>query len=529
MSNFKNTNLYLSPLVVLLLGLTLTGAAWYYSSIAENKKSLAEFKLHAQSASHDVQKHIDVYFGVLRSAGSFFASSNAVTRAEWERYVSFLNPKVYYPGIEGMGVIRRITNDRMKVFEEAVRREVTKDSASNSDYTIHPSGMRETYYPIEYFWPPLDHINLLGLDHGAYPSGLKALEMARDSGVVTITKELPYAKGSDRKPPILFMYPIYRNGLPANTVDERRNAIWGYIYARVNTDKLFHDAIDSSVIRELHFKAFDAGFLGQEVSSLDMAHLIYDTEPNAIRHALGTSFNPRHHVTEKVTVDGSVWLLYSASRPGGVIEHFDNMPMLILLVGGILSISASFFAFVRNCQKQMTHYHAFHDHLTGLPNRVLFQDRFQQAHANAQRHGTGMALLFLDLDNFKPVNDSMGHDMGDKVLKAVATCLASCLREGDTLSRMGGDEFVILLLNIAKAEEASAVAQKILDTISGLTPVEGKDIRVGGSIGISIFPKDGANFEGLLKNADAAMYHAKEMGRNNFQFYTQLFSGHRAS
>ena len=140
-----------------------------------------------------------------------------------------------------------------------------------------------------------------------------------------------------------------------------------------------------------------------------------------------------------------------------------------------------------------------------------------------------MALLFLDLDNFKPVNDNLGHDTGDKVLKAVATCLASCLREGDTLSRLGGDEFVILLLNIASAEEASTVAQKIIDTLSGLVPMEGKDIHVGGSIGISMFPKDGAGFEELLKNADAAMYRAKKVGRNNFQFCTQLFSGHRVS
>ncbi len=526
MSNFKNTSLFLWPLVILLLGLTLTGAAWLYSSIADNKKSLAEFNLHAQSASHDVQKHIEVYFGVLRSAGSFFASSDSVTRAEWERYVSFLKPKEYYPGIEGMGVIRRITHGQKRNFEDAVRYENNRGSTGNAVYTIRPSGMRETYYPVEYFWPPLDHIDLLGLDHGAYPSGLKALEMARDSGAVTITKELPYAKGSDRKSPILFMYPIYRSGLPTATLDERREAIWGYIYARVNTDKLFHEAIDSSVIREVHFKAYDAGFQGHETSGLDMAHLIYDTDPNDIPD---TPFNPRHHVTEKVAVDGSVWLLYSASRPGGVIEHPDNMPMLILLVGGLLSISASFFTFVRNCQRQLIHQHAYHDHLTGLPNRMLLQDRFQQALANAQRHGTGIALLFLDLDNFKPINDSLGHDMGDKVLKAVAACSSSCLREGDTLSRLSGDEFVILLLNIARAEEASAVAQKIIDAISGLSPVEGKNIHLGGSIGISIFPKDGADFEELLINADAAMYHAKEMGRNNFQFYSKLFSSHRAS
>ncbi len=525
MLNFRNTNLSLWPLalwplVILLTGLILTGIAWRYASVASDEKSLAEFNLHARDASRNVQERIKVYFGVLNSAGSFFAGSNSVTRTEWSTYVDFLKPKKNYPGIDGLGVIRCIPDNQKKIFENAVRQEISHSPTGNADYAIYPPGVRETYYPVTYFWPPLSHINLMGLDHGAYPDGLKALEMARDSGMATVSRDLPYAKGSDRASPILFLYPIYRNELPSTTPDERRKAIWGFIYARINTDELFRNAIYPSILREIHFKAYDAGFSNQEISSLDKARLIYDTDQNDISHALNTPSEPRYRITQKVSVDGSTWLFYSASRPGGLIERRDNVPLLTLLIGSLLSISASFFTFARSCHQQLTHYHAYHDNLTDLPNRRLLQNRFQQALANAQRHETGMALLFLDLDNFKPVNDSLGHDMGDKVLKAVATCLASCLREGDTLSRIGGDEFVILLLNIAGAEEASAVAQKIISTISGLFPVEGCDINMGGSIGISIFPKDGSSFEELLKNADAAMYRAKKIGRNSFQFYT---------
>ena len=523
MLNFKNTNLplwplALWPLVILLMGLTLTGIVWRYASVAANEKSLAEFNVHTRDASRNVQERIKVYFGVLNSAGSFFAGSNSVTRTEWNTYVDFLKPKENYPGINGMGVIRYIPDNQKKEFENTIRHE---NSQSPADYTIHPPGTREAYYPVTYFWPPLPHLDLIGLDHGAYPIGLKALEMARDSGMTTVSRELPYAKGGDRKPPILFMYPIYRNGFPSATVDERRKAIWGFIYARVNTDELFRDAVYPSILQEIHFKAYDAGFSDQEIPSLDKARLIYDTDQNDISHALNTPTDPRYHVTQKVSVDGSTWLFYSASRPDGLIERRDNVPLFILFVGSLLSISAGFFTFARNCHQQLTNYHAYHDNLTGLPNRRLLHDRFQQALANAQRHGTGIALLFLDLDNFKPVNDRLGHDMGDKVLKAVAACLASCLREGDTLSRLGGDEFVILLLNITRKEEVSTVAQKIIDTISGLVPVEGKDIHMSGSVGISMFPKDGAGFDELLRNADAAMYRAKETGRNNFQLYTQ--------
>lgn len=511
----SNADQFFWPLVILLLGLAMTGSAWRYAYATSEEKSLAEFNLHARDAAREVLNRIEVYFGVLRSAGAFFAGSNSVTRAEWNTYVDFIKPKESYPGIEGMGVIRRITNGQKGKFENAAGHE---NSQSHTGYIIHPPGVRESYFPVIYFWPPLPHIDLLGLDHGAYPAGFKALEMARDSGMVTISRSLPYAKGSDdRNSPILFIFPIYRNGMPITTIDERQQAIWGYVYTRINTDELFRDAISSSVTEEIYLEIFEGGNPSQETPSLDKANIIYDADLSAIPHALDASFIPHHHITQQVGVDGTTWLFYTASRPDEVTQR-DVIPLLILLIGSLLSMGASYFFSVRDRQKRLTQHHAYHDSLTNLPNRMLLQDRFQQALANAQRHGTKLAMLFLDLDNFKPINDCLGHAAGDKVLKAVAACLASCLREGDTLSRLGGDEFVILLLNITREEEASAVAQKIIDTISRLAPIAGKEIHLGSSAGISIFPKDGTSFEDLLKNADVAMYRAKEAGRNNFQF-----------
>ncbi len=506
---------FLWPLVILLLGLALTSAAWRYAIAAGAERSRAEFNLHARDATRNVQNRMEVYFGVLRSAGAFFAGSNEVTRTEWNTFVDFIRPRENYPGIEGMGVIRRITEGQKSKFENTVRREIGN---SHTGYAIRPPGARENYFPVMYFWPPLAHVDPLGLDHGAYPEGLKMLESARDSGMVTVSNGLPYAKGSDRKSPFMIIYPIYRNGLPRSTVDERRKDLWGFVYARVNTNELFRDAIGPSVTGEIYLEIFEGGSLGQEQPALDKALLIFDADTSAIPHALDASYKPRHRATQRIGVDGTTWLFYTASKPGGVFERRDDVPLLTLLVGSLLSIGASHSFFVRDRQKRLTHHHAYHDSLTNLPNRMLLQDRFQQALANAQRHGAKIAMLFLDLDNFKPVNDLRGHAAGDKVLKAVAACLASCLREGDTLSRIGGDEFVILLLNITREEEASAVAQKIIDTISRLVPIAGEDVHLGGSVGISMFPQNGASFEELLKNADAAMYLAKEAGRNGFQF-----------
>ena len=163
---------------------------------------------------------------------------------------------------------------------------------------------------------------------------------------------------------------------------------------------------------------------------------------------------------------------------------------------------------------------ADHDALTGLPNRRILEDRLTQALALSYRNRKQTAAMFVDLDRFKTINDSLGHAVGDQLLKAVAERLVKQLRVGDTVCRIGGDEFVIVLPEITRGGDAAQVAQKIIDTLSHPIGLEGRDITVTPSIGISVFPEDGSDAETLIRNADAAMYHAKEMGRSNYQFFT---------
>jgi diguanylate cyclase (GGDEF)-like protein/PAS domain S-box-containing protein len=167
---------------------------------------------------------------------------------------------------------------------------------------------------------------------------------------------------------------------------------------------------------------------------------------------------------------------------------------------------------------QMT-YSAQHDVVTNLPNRLLLKDRISQAIALARRQSRSIAVLFLDLDRFKYINDSLGHATGDKVLQSVSKRLLAAVRGSDTVSRQGGDEFVILLSEIAYPEAAAASAKKILLSLNAPHSIEGQEAHVDGSIGISVYPEDGEDAETLIKNADTAMYHAKERGRNGFQFF----------
>lgn len=162
---------------------------------------------------------------------------------------------------------------------------------------------------------------------------------------------------------------------------------------------------------------------------------------------------------------------------------------------------------------------AQHDFLTNLPNRVLLNDRISQAIASARRSGTCPALLFLDLDKFKHINDSLGHGVGDRLLQAVAARLLDCVRTSDTVSRHGGDEFVILLADERRAHDAALAAEKILIAMSTPFLIDGHQLHTSTSIGISVFPLDGVDAASLIKNADTAMYHAKERGRNGYQFF----------
>jgi diguanylate cyclase (GGDEF)-like protein/PAS domain S-box-containing protein len=167
---------------------------------------------------------------------------------------------------------------------------------------------------------------------------------------------------------------------------------------------------------------------------------------------------------------------------------------------------------------QMT-YSAQHDVVTNLPNRLLLNDRISQSIALARRQSRPLAVLFLDLDRFKYINDSLGHATGDTLLQSVSRRLLASVRGSDTVSRQGGDEFVILLSEITFPEDAATSARKLLLSVSEPHSIGGQDLNIDGSIGISVYPEDGEDAETLIKNADTAMYHAKERGRNNFQFF----------
>ena len=189
--------------------------------------------------------------------------------------------------------------------------------------------------------------------------------------------------------------------------------------------------------------------------------------------------------------------------------------------GGLVDGSVLVFRDVtlaRVLSARVTHL-AEHDTLTGLPNRLLLSDRLDQAIAMAQRNSEILAVLFMDLDGFKHINDSLGHSTGDKLLQSVAIRLQRCVRAPDTVSRQGGDEFLVLLQDIEHAEDAAIAANRILKSLVETHSIDGHELHITASIGVSIYPDDGIDSETLIKNADTAMYQAKAQGRHNYKFF----------
>jgi diguanylate cyclase (GGDEF)-like protein/PAS domain S-box-containing protein len=214
--------------------------------------------------------------------------------------------------------------------------------------------------------------------------------------------------------------------------------------------------------------------------------------------------------------------LWNRRKNGDIFPAIENVSAIRDQDGQILNYVAllSDISGVKQFEKQLFQL-AHHDALTQLPNRLLFTDRLDHALSHAHREGHRLAVLFIDLDRFKNINDSLGHAVGDQLLCEVAARLTSAVRENDTVARLGGDEFVIALEHVSTAEGAAVLAEALVSTLGEPVRIDDHELFITPSIGISIYPDDAKTTEDLIRHADAAMYHAKRLGRNRFQFYSE--------
>lgn len=305
---------------------------------------------------------------------------------------------------------------------------------------------------------------------------------------------------------------IVAQDLTASVRAEQQNSLSAQVLANSQEAVMITDA-DNCIISINHAFTAITGYAEAEVLGKAPGILGSGRHPKEFYQAMW------HTINKEGTWRGEIW---DRRKNGEIYPKWLDISVVRNRDGELTNYIAIFSDITeRKATAERLEFMAYHDPLTALPNRTLLRDRFELATASASRNDTLVALMFLDLDQFKHINDSLGHELGDQLLLSVAIRLQDCVRETDTVSRLGGDEFVVLLTDIQNISTVTVVAQKILDQLSQPFQLNGQLLSTSFSIGICLYPDDATDFSTLLKLSDAAMYYAKDCGRNTYRFYTE--------
>jgi diguanylate cyclase (GGDEF)-like protein/PAS domain S-box-containing protein len=427
----------------------------------------------------------------------------ALINAEWpleKSYIGVVNKKVY-------GTKTSVPLLNWTLVSEVIVSEVTRDiwrsvasiflfslSVMIASVCIALILIRKTSKSLQQATIAIKHVAEGDYSHSLKPCGIRELDMM-STGINSMARSRQSAEEALKNSEAKYRL-VHDTAFDAIIIADMEGSI---VECNKSTDKIF-GYVDGELIGRSLME-----LLIEEVRERMAAEILRLSETGNVKN--------QERVVE----------LHGLRKDGGVfpielaITSFElrEAPLLTMTIRDITEKKVS--------EESIKHM-AYHDHLTGLPNRLLFIDRLDQAlHREAWRK-RNVAVLFLDLNRFKIINDTLGHAFGDKLLKVVAERLEECLREGDTVARQGGDEFTVILQDMASIDDIPMVLEKILDAIKQPILIDGEELTVGTSIGVSVFPNDGADSDTLLKNADTAMYRAKAEGKSGFQIYSQAMS-----
>lgn len=501
------------PWVILVVTLAATWLVWDHERQAIRKELRSQFDFALRDTVSRIEQRVAAYEQMLRGVQGLFATTELTNRGAFRDYVETLKLDANFSGLKVIGIVERVSPPQKTAHESSMRR------LGFRDYAIYPEGARETYAPIIQREPTLSRDpTLLGLDIWADPARRLAMETARDSGMAAITGKVRLAidENADAPPAFVMYLPVFARGQARDSVAQRRANLIGWVYA------------------SFHMSDFMASLYGKQVPGITLA--IYDdVDPPEtglmyrIGEPAGTSPSAHEDVLsakEYMVVGGHTWTLNLSTQPLFAARFGQDAASIIAVAGIGLSLTLTLLAWfmvtgrsralrlAAGMTEELRHM-AQHDALTGLPNRALFSDRLQHELARAKRHGGHFALIFLDLDNFKPINDNYGHAVGDRLLQQVARRLHEGVRASDTVGRIGGDEFVMLVPELAEPEAALELAEKIRQVVRQPYMVDGRQLHITCSLGVAVYPEDGSDEIALTKRSDEAMYRAKESGRDS--------------
>ena len=524
----RRGNHLLLPVLVLSAGAAISVGSFLAIQDNVNTEATLRFERQASDARHVIEGRLSAYIEVLQGLAALFAKPG-LSRAEFHQYVSALELPRRYPGFAALNYAESFPHAARADFEARVRRDRSLDPKGYPRFAIKPAGVRPEYLVISYLSPMNESNAAFGLDLRANSSDPSERARLRKDDVL---RPAPRSLANDKAASLQMRMPVYQVDGPLEKAEQRRAHYIGSVGAGFRMQGLMRGALEESTLRFMRFKFYDGGPVQSYVPGsnvVDERRLLFDSDDLPQPHeAERSKAGPPVRVMLPMEIGERVWEVQFTAPRGVFIKGIDKaMPALAL--GGGLLISALLFAILhslaasRSRAEQMAldlQFVATHDALTGLANRAWFHDQLKHALARAARYRRGVAVLFIDLDRFKVVNDTLGHGAGDRMLHECARRLKKCLRESDTVGRLGGDEFVVMMEDYSALHDIVIVAQKILARFAVPVLLEGREFTPSASIGVSVYPDDGTNVEALLKNADIAMYRAKGRGRNNHQFYS---------
>ena len=503
----------LLTVIVLVASLLVTYKVWKDADRVAGQALQSAFDFRVREVNERIRQRLMIYEQVLRATKALFVVNENVTRDMFRDYIHSLDLTENYPGIQGIGFSALVPRDEKERHVARIRAE------GFEDYTIQPEGERDVYTSIVYLEPFTGrNLRAFGFDMYSEPNRRAAMQKARDTGEATLSGKvfLVQEDGGQVQAGFLMYLPVYKNDKPGAAPNQGRKELAGWVYAPFRVGDFLRGLFDE-LDDDIDMEIYDGGELSYDARMFDG---VESTEALASHHRLQN--------VSRIEVANRAWAVAIAALP--IFEQrLDNgRPQLVLQAGVSISLLLALLMWIflddraravqaANQAMQL----ALYDPLTGLPNRKLLDERLQQALAKAKRNNTHAALLFIDLDKFKPVNDNYGHVYGDLLLKEVAKRLQGCMRESDTASRLGGDEFVALLPEVEGGEDVKVVANKILHRLTESYAIAGHSFDISASIGAALYPDDGNDGKSLTKSADIAMYDAKNSGRGNVKFARQ--------
>jgi diguanylate cyclase (GGDEF)-like protein/PAS domain S-box-containing protein len=655
----------LTPWLIALAGTIASVTGWLHTGSRVAFESEVRFANLAEAIKGDVTQRAQRYLDLLRVAQAYFAASDEVTRQDFHDYAERLDLRVNYPGVQAFQFARYVHHADKRTFEAAVRADRSVAPEAYAAYAIHPPGDRPAYVAVEFNQPMRGNEAALGHDQIFEAKRREVMERARDTGLPAASAPIALVQDGASTPAVVVRMPLYRQGAPRDTVEERRAGYLGQLTLVVRIADLMSGLLPEHALDRTQVRIADTGLVHVAMPLADDAEgePLFDTHSKAgavaarwneatLSKSLSLDFGgrvwrmtfERHEGVALLTTGplavlvggaGITLLLFAmartlATRHARAVRMAEHMTLQLRdsearyrsLVDSIQevvfqvdakgcwtflnpaweavmgfptseSLGRSFLEFVhpedraacvasfepilrreknacRNTSRYLTRDGAerwidvnaqpvfdvageivgtagtltdvtqrviaeadmrrlaHHDKLTGLPNRALFEDRARMAIEGARRRNKSVAFLFVDLDRFKPINDTHGHHVGDLVLKEIGTRLLSCVRTADTVARLGGDEFVVLLNDVDHPAGTIRVADRINAKLARPIMYGDHALSVSASIGISAFPEDGEEVAALMQLADAQLYAVKHAGRDGYRLASSAAPVHPA-